>query len=83
MRIGASLLIALSLLGVAAQGALAAEVKTSKERLSDKAADEQRVDNCRVPVERRGPVPRPSCADELLPPTAGSRQDRTQASQPR
>jgi hypothetical protein len=36
--------------------------KTSKERLSDKAADEQRVDNCRVPVERRGTTPRPDCA---------------------
>lgn len=42
----------------------AAEIgaKTSKERLSDKAADEQRVDNCRVPVERRGTTPRPDCA---------------------
>jgi len=37
------------------------ESKTLKERLSDKASDEQRVDNCRVPVERRGPTPRPGC----------------------
>jgi len=37
------------------------EPKTLKERLSDKASDEQRVDNCRVPVERRGPTPRPDC----------------------
>lgn len=41
----------------------AAEVKTSKERLSDKATDDQRVDNCRVPPERQGPKPRPGCPD--------------------
>lgn len=28
--------------------------KTGKERLGDKASDEQRVDNCKVPPERRG-----------------------------
>lgn len=39
----------------------AAEVKTSKERLSDKSSDEQRVDNCHVPPERRGSKPRPDC----------------------
>jgi len=33
--------------------------RTVKERLSGKASDEQRVDNCKVPVERRGPKPRP------------------------
>jgi hypothetical protein len=37
--------------------------KTGKERLSDKASDEQRVDNCKVPLERQGTKPRPSdCA---------------------
>lgn len=41
--------------------ALAAGVKTSKERLSDKASDDQRVDNCKVPIERRGPAARPDC----------------------
>lgn len=52
--------------------ALAAGTKTSKERLSDKASDEQRVDNCRVPLERRGPTPRPDCrsATEAMEPTA-------------
>jgi hypothetical protein len=52
----------------------AAQVKTSKERLSDKASDEQRIDNCRVPVERRGPVARPACADDARSqdPRAGS-----------
>jgi hypothetical protein len=43
-------------------GAAAQEEQTLKERLSDKASDNQRVDNCRVPVERRGSVPRPDCA---------------------
>jgi hypothetical protein len=34
---------------------------TSKERLSDKASDNQRLDNCRVAPERQGPEPRPGC----------------------
>jgi hypothetical protein len=33
--------------------------KTLKERLGDKASDEQRVDNCKVPVASRGSKPRP------------------------
>ena len=33
--------------------------KTGKERLGDKASDEQRVDNCKVPRERRGSKTRP------------------------
>jgi hypothetical protein len=33
--------------------------ETLKERLSDKASDAQRVDNCKVPVDRRGPMVRP------------------------
>jgi hypothetical protein len=37
--------------------------KTLKERLGDKASDDQRVDNCKVPADRRGPKPRPdACA---------------------
>jgi hypothetical protein len=62
---------ALLLAGVLlAQVCAAAEVKTSKERLSGKATDEQRVDNCRVPPERRGSVPRPDCAGAgSIPPT--------------
>lgn len=47
----------------AAHDAHAAELKTSKERLSNKAADEQRVDNCRVPFDRRGTAPRPDCGE--------------------
>ncbi len=47
--------------------AMAQEVQTLKERLSDKASDNQRVDNCHVPAERRGAVPRPDCPTELRP----------------
>jgi hypothetical protein len=40
-------------------------VQTLKERLGDKTSDEQRVDNCKVPVERRGPKVRPEgCKEE-------------------
>ena len=36
--------------------------KTGKERLSDKASDEQRIDDCKVPAEKRT-KPRPTiCA---------------------
>ena len=48
--------------------AVAEEGLTLKERLSDKASDAQRVDNCRVPPDRRGTVPRPDCPD--TPPIA-------------
>jgi hypothetical protein len=47
--------------------ARAAEMKTSKERLSNKAADEQRVDNCGVPVDQRGTTPRPDCGERESP----------------
>lgn len=46
----------------------AQEAKTLKERLSDKASDEQRLDNCGVPEAKRGPVPRPGCAAKRVPP---------------
>lgn len=42
-----------------AEIAARAEDETLKERLSDKASDEQRVDNCKVPLDRRGTRPRP------------------------
>jgi hypothetical protein len=32
---------------------------TGKERLGNKWMDEQRVDNCKVPIDRRGTKPRP------------------------
>jgi len=38
--------------------------RTGKERLGVKASDEQRVDNCKVPLDLRGPKPRPDeCGD--------------------
>ena len=38
--------------------------RTAKERLGVKASDEQRVDNCKVPLDRRGLKPRPDeCED--------------------
>ena len=37
---------------------------TGKERLGRKWMDEQRIDNCNVPVDKRGSKPRPSvCPD--------------------
>ena len=43
--------------------AMAEEGQTLKERLSDKASDAQRVDNCHVSAERREPMLRPDCPD--------------------
>ena len=37
----------------------AGPTRTAKERLGGKASDEQRVDNCKVAPEQRGPKPRP------------------------
>ena len=63
-----ALVLILAVTGIA----MAEPVKTSKERLSDKASDEQRVDNCHVPPQRRGAVVRPDCPDKPAP-TATSR----------
>ena len=69
MRRAAMMTFALSALLVQMPGnAGAQEEQTLKERLSDKASDNQRVDNCRVPAERRGSVPRPDCPAGPLPP---------------
>ena len=38
--------------------------RTAKERLGRKASDEQRVDNCKVPLDLRGPKPRPDECDD-------------------
>ncbi|MBV8535888.1 MAG: hypothetical protein JO128_09870 [Alphaproteobacteria bacterium] len=39
------------------------KVLTGKERLGEKWTDEQRIDNCKVPVDKRGSKPRPdACA---------------------
>jgi hypothetical protein len=42
----------------------AAPTRTGKERLGGKASDEQRVDNCKVPPDLRGPRPRPDDCDD-------------------
>ncbi len=34
-------------------------VKTAKERLGKKFSDNQRINNCKVPIEKRGDKPRP------------------------
>jgi hypothetical protein len=36
-----------------AQAEVSAPVRTGKERLTDKASDEQRMDDCKVPPARR------------------------------
>jgi hypothetical protein len=50
-----------------AQGAIgqpapspASQTLTGKERLGRKWMDEQRIDNCNVPADKRGSKPRPS-----------------------
>jgi ribosomal protein L27 len=42
----------------------APKVLTGKERLGPKWTDEQRIDNCNVPVEKRGTRPRPSACTQ-------------------
>jgi hypothetical protein len=50
--------------GRPATSAPAGPVRTGKERLGDKWSDEQRLDNCKVPPDKRGTKPRPdTCAD--------------------
>lgn len=38
---------------------------TGKERLGKKWTDEQRIDNCNVPEDRRGTKPRPNTCDPI------------------
>ena len=49
----------------ATHGQTATVPETLKERLSDKASDEQRVDNCKVLPARRGPTPRPNGCERI------------------
>ena len=50
-------------------------IRTAKERLGGKASDEQRVDNCKVPRDLRGPKPRPDeCGDSASRGTKHSEQ---------
>ncbi len=49
--------------GQAAPASGAVKQLTGKERLGEKWEDEQRIDNCKVPLDKRGTKPRPdSCA---------------------
>ncbi|WP_024519215.1 hypothetical protein [Bradyrhizobium sp. Tv2a-2] len=48
----------------AAASAEAPKVLTGKERLGPKWTDEQRIDNCNVPPDKRGPKPRPSACTQ-------------------
>lgn len=57
------------------------EWRSLKERLSDKASDEQRVDNCRVPLELRGPKLRPGCPGEAESPVPPSRDGNMDGSE--
>ena len=44
----------------------AAATRTGKERLGRKWTDEQRIDNCNVPIDKRGTKPRPTgCPNHL------------------
>jgi len=38
---------------------------TGKERLGRKWTDEQRIDNCNVPIDKRGTKPRPSTCHDV------------------
>ena len=69
-RCAGLLIVAWAVLGFFAPGARADEashvqsIRTAKERLGGKASDEQRVDNCKVPLDQRGSKPRPDdCRD--------------------
>ncbi|MCC8960789.1 hypothetical protein H8A95_00320 [Bradyrhizobium sp. Pear76] len=44
----------------ASAGAIQQRTLTGKERLGRKWSDEQRIDNCNVPPDKRGTKPRPS-----------------------
>jgi hypothetical protein len=39
---------------------------TGKERLGRKWTDEQRIDNCNVPIDKRGTKPRPGACPHVL-----------------
>jgi hypothetical protein len=58
--------------GTTAPAAPRKPTDTLKSRLSDKASDEQRVDNCKVPPEHRGPKKRPTECGGTSPPRSTS-----------
>jgi hypothetical protein len=84
MRIALLSLILAGSVAASLPTAFAAESKTSKERLSTKASDDQRVDNCRVPFGQRGSTPRTDCASETeASTTAKAKQRETEPRIPR
>lgn len=86
VKLCSTLILALALAAAVAQIpdiAKAQEAQTLKERLSDKASDDQRVDNCRVPAERRGTAPRPDCPKKPRPPTAAEEAGMPATPKPR
>jgi hypothetical protein len=56
--------------------------RTGKERLGGKASDEQRVDNCKVPLELRGPNPRPDDCAAIQPTESGASRAPAEQLQP-
>jgi hypothetical protein len=48
---------------LATSPANASRTLTGKERLGRKWSDEQRLDNCNVPVDKRGTKPRPDACE--------------------
>jgi hypothetical protein len=60
MRALALLLLLAAAPAFAAEQPRPAGRDTLKQRLSDKASDEQRVNDCKVPAERRGKSRRPA-----------------------
>lgn len=48
-----------------ATGVTPARSRTGKERLGGKWTDEQRLDNCKVPPDKRGPKPRPDACPTM------------------
>ena len=73
----------LLLLTLAGAMVMAQEGQTLKERLSDKASDMQRVNNCGVPVERRGITPRPDCSEKTRSPATAAEMGAPAAPGPR
>jgi len=49
-----------------ASPAPAPKILTGKERLGPKWTDEQRLDNCNVPLDKRGMRPRPDACENSL-----------------
>ena len=41
------------------------KVLTGKERLGKKWMDEQRIDNCKVPIDKQGKKPRPGTCPQI------------------